>query len=62
MIKLKSLLNETLVFPGDFTKEIKRAEKATGKKFKNWKKRNCQENFRARIYNSCKERDSHFVS
>ena len=34
MIKLKSLLTETLVFPGDFTKEIKRAEKATGKKFK----------------------------
>ena len=33
MIKLKSLLNE-IVFPADFTKEIKRAEKATGKKFK----------------------------
>ncbi len=33
MIKLKSLLNE-IVFPDDFMKEIKRAEKETGKKFK----------------------------
>jgi len=34
VIKLKSLLKETLVFPGDFTKEIQRAEKASGAKFK----------------------------
>ena len=33
MIKLKSLLNE-IVFPDDFMKEINRAEKETGKKFK----------------------------
>jgi hypothetical protein len=33
MIKLKDLIVE-IVFPDDFMKEIKRAEKATGKKFK----------------------------
>jgi len=35
MIKLKDILKESsIVFPDDFTKEIKRAEKETGKKFK----------------------------
>ena len=35
MIKLKDLLMESrIVTPSEFMKEIKRAEKATGKKFK----------------------------
>ena len=33
MIKLKDLIVE-IVFPDDFMKEIKRAEKETGKRFK----------------------------
>jgi hypothetical protein len=34
VIKLKDLIVESIVFPDDFMKEIKRAEKETGKKFK----------------------------
>ena len=34
MIKLRDLITEDIVFPDKFMKEIRRAEKETGKKFK----------------------------